>query len=122
MKFACALFLAFLIVIHINSLAVLQLVYENNAEYFTKNFCVNVDKPAMKCNGKCHLTKTISKILKSQKEQPKVLNISQFFMTCSVIFVANIDFKLNDTNYRETTTFYFFNFYSNILKPPILRF
>ena len=28
-----------------------------NEDYITKVLCVNKDKPAMKCNGKCHLSK-----------------------------------------------------------------
>ena len=32
-----------------------------NEEYIAKVLCVNKDKPAMKCNGKCHLAKQLQK-------------------------------------------------------------
>ena len=35
--------------------------YLVNIEYITEIFCVNKEKPEMKCNGKCHLTKELQK-------------------------------------------------------------
>lgn len=31
-----------------------------NKEYITKQFCINIDKPELKCNGKCHLKDAIA--------------------------------------------------------------
>lgn len=35
--------------------SVVWLLYEFNKAAITEAFCVNKDKPALKCNGKCHL-------------------------------------------------------------------
>lgn len=33
--------------------------YELNIDYIIETYCVNVDKPEMQCNGKCHLAKQL---------------------------------------------------------------
>lgn len=39
------------------------LVYEylTNNKAFTEKYCQNIDKPALKCNGKCHLKNELAK-------------------------------------------------------------
>ncbi len=34
--------------------------FELNIDYIVEKYCVNKDKPVMKCNGKCHLSKKLS--------------------------------------------------------------
>ena len=34
--------------------------FELNIDYIVEKYCVNKDKPVMKCNGKCHLSKQLS--------------------------------------------------------------
>ncbi len=34
--------------------------FELNIDYIVEKYCVNKDKPIMKCNGKCHLSKKLS--------------------------------------------------------------
>ncbi|NJX16717.1 hypothetical protein HC176_14595 [Tamlana crocina] len=33
--------------------------YELNIDYIIETYCVNVDKPELQCNGKCHLAKQL---------------------------------------------------------------
>ncbi len=40
---------------------------------FIENYCVNIDKPELKCNGKCHLKK-VSQSTEGEKEAIKFLN------------------------------------------------
>ena len=35
--------------------------YQLNKEVITQKFCVNKNKPQMKCNGKCHMKKQLEK-------------------------------------------------------------
>jgi hypothetical protein len=46
---------------HSFSQVVIVADYVINSELITKVFCVNKEKPAMKCNGKCHLAKQLKK-------------------------------------------------------------
>lgn len=41
--------------------------YVVNYDYIAKVLCVNKDKPAMKCNGKCHLMKELAKASEGDK-------------------------------------------------------
>lgn len=42
-------------------------MYLLNKKYITEQFCVNTDKPELKCNGKCHLKDAIAQ--QSENEQ-----------------------------------------------------
>jgi hypothetical protein len=42
-----------------------------NQEYIAKNLCVNRDKPAMHCNGKCHLSKKLKEEEKKDQDNPE---------------------------------------------------
>lgn len=35
-------------------------VYLLNEEYITAQFCINKDKPELKCNGKCHMAEVMA--------------------------------------------------------------
>ncbi|MGJ8743942.1 hypothetical protein [Polaribacter sp.] len=54
-----------------NSLRVsLTYIYYNiDTEGFIETFCENKDKPALECNGKCHLKK-VTKTTNEEKNQP----------------------------------------------------
>lgn len=41
--------------------------YVVNYEYVSSVLCENKDKPALKCNGKCHLMKELAKASESEK-------------------------------------------------------
>lgn len=42
-----------------------------NQDYIAKNWCVNRDKPAMRCNGKCHLGKQLREEDRKDQENPE---------------------------------------------------
>ena len=79
----------------------LQYEFTFNNESFTEKYCVNKDKPELKCNGKCHLKEN----LKSENEKPTntsffdieinlICNaISSFEVTFFPIFKQNPHFK-----------------------------
>ena len=43
------------------------LEYIVNYDYISKELCINKDKPALKCNGKCHLMKQLAKVSDDEK-------------------------------------------------------
>jgi len=43
------------------------LEYIVNYDYISKKLCINKDKPALKCNGKCHLMKQLAKVSDDEK-------------------------------------------------------
>ena len=51
------------------SLKFSYLVYEytTNNKAFTEKYCKNIDKPALKCNGKCHLKNELAKTSETNK-------------------------------------------------------
>ncbi|MGO4291211.1 hypothetical protein [Chitinophaga sp. RAB17] len=42
-----------------------------NQEYIAANLCENRDKPAMHCNGKCHLSKKLKEEDKRDQDNPE---------------------------------------------------
>ena len=46
------------------------LEYQWNKDYIAKWLCVNRDKPAMKCEGKCYLCKKLKTDAKKDQENP----------------------------------------------------
>ncbi len=67
-----ALFLVVLILLQTFSRELLVLDYQVHKERVTKLFCVNKDKPALHCNGKCHLAKQLRKTSDSESKAPTV--------------------------------------------------
>lgn len=68
---------------------VLPLVdYVVNYDYISKVLCVNKAKPAMHCNGKCHLMKALAKASENEKPaSPKKAAAHEF----EVLFFQEID-------------------------------
>jgi hypothetical protein len=98
--------------------------FKINQDFIAEFLCINKDKPALKCNGNCHLAKELKKIDdKEQKELPKaVLEKSEInLFICA--FTFNFDRPLNNKNNK--VKFYYTNllvtsYYSDIFHPPQL--
>lgn len=50
---------------------VVFLEYEFNKEYIIDNYCVNKNKPALHCDGKCYLAKKIKTAEQNEEQQAK---------------------------------------------------
>lgn len=48
---------------------VVYTIYTVSKNYITDTFCINKDKPKLKCNGKCHLSKSLAEAEKEQKDK-----------------------------------------------------
>jgi hypothetical protein len=63
---------------------VIQAEYLLNKSYIANNLCVNKDKPAMHCNGKCYLSKKLKEQEKQDQQAPtskkERLEVVPFFL------------------------------------------
>lgn len=44
--------------------------YVANYDYIVENFCENINKPQLKCNGQCYLMKQLAKQTSEEKSNP----------------------------------------------------
>lgn len=87
------------------------LEYVINYDYIVKELCENKEKPALKCNGKCHLAKQLAKAAEDEKStsSDKKQNVKQEIeiMFClefkSIAFTKNAVFttKNIDSDYQN---------------------
>lgn len=59
MRSFCAIFFLLLFGVAANIQSSYYYFWKLNQQKITRAFCVNIDKPVLKCNGKCHLAKKL---------------------------------------------------------------
>ncbi|MDO1448201.1 hypothetical protein Q0590_18145 [Rhodocytophaga aerolata] len=61
--------------------------YQFNRSIITEVFCVNKDKPALQCEGKCFITKQLTKDKQTQEQSTRGIETTAFhlFMPSSLI-------------------------------------
>lgn len=95
--------------------------YAINQDYIAKFLCINQDKPAMQCNGKCYLYKEIKK---QQQETPVSLQISLKEYPIGFVNILNIKKPRKVTSTRVENPLYFNNynfvFSRFVFHPPIV--
>lgn len=101
--------------------------YELNIDYIIETYCVNKDKPELKCNGKCHLAKKLQVVSGSKIDaNTKVtFNLAASFYPVFYNLYPNIIFKqaLFIGDVKNTFFYnraYLVTFISNFFRPPIL--
>lgn len=62
--------LAALMLLQTFSREIIVVDYQVHKARITQLFCVNKDKPALRCNGKCHLAKQLRKASDSESKAP----------------------------------------------------
>lgn len=65
--------------------------FEVNQEEITLTKCENRDKPAMKCNGKCYLTKQLKKLDEKQNSKKNTTETRVEVLVCNSITKLNIN-------------------------------
>ncbi len=66
--------------------------YQFNISEIIDKYCINKDKPALNCNGKCYLSKQLSAVDNSSQEDNKI-NITESFV---LLFLnQTIDYNLD---------------------------
>lgn len=99
--------------------------YVINYDYISTKLCENIDKPVLKCNGKCHLAKELAKAsndekpLNSDKKQNFKFEIEVLF--CEVFSNLNSVYNLNFETQKVTSFYqnlYFSEVSTSIFHPP----
>lgn len=97
--------------------------YLVNYEYISKVLCVNKEKPAMKCNGKCYLMKQLAKSAETEKpvSDKKVLvkdfEVLFFQDLKEIIFIKNLFSNKQALNSNYSDLYTYLNSFS-VFHPP----
>ena len=77
------------------------ITYYVDYEHISKELCENIDKPEMRCDGKCHLKKELAKTSEDQKPISNSKNSTK---------------EIENILFLEKTTSYFIISFSKIIK------
>lgn len=99
--------------------------FKINQDFIAKVLCINKDKPELKCNGKCHLTKQLKKV--EEPEEKQAPNNTKDKREI-VYFLSHSIFEIRDSGLlNEKKTFILYasdfqdaSFISDIFHPPRL--
>ena len=97
-----------------------------NQDYIAKNLCINKNKPALKCDGKCHLRKELKKTEETNENNGKstVPSFQDDLVLFNNSFVPQIfeheSFLLNQIESKNyfTASFHMLNCGASIWHPP----
>lgn len=84
LKNLATIFLILVIFLQTFSRFAVQADYLINIGYIVKNLCVNKDKPAMHCNGKCYLAKQLKQQEKQEQAPVSRKNNSEVLLFLSI--------------------------------------
>lgn len=65
-----AYFLCFLLLLQTFNRELLVVNYQLQKDQITRLFCVNKDKPRLRCHGRCHLAKQLRKAADTERKGP----------------------------------------------------
>ena len=99
--------------------------YIINYDYISTQLCENIEKPELKCNGKCHLKKELAN--EAKKDNSKSNEQRSNSITFEVLYCENITpFTLYPKIYSKTKVKSYYNCIyfrlnsTSIFHPPIL--
>lgn len=93
-----------------------------NKSYISKNLCVNIDKPAKKCNGKCYLSKQL-KENKQDEDKKAISHDEKFKISYYIPFRITLDLFNKYSNKSQLHSYYQLpgnNFIKSTFHPPEL--
>ncbi|MBO0360600.1 hypothetical protein J0X19_21745 [Hymenobacter sp. BT186] len=118
-------FLVGLLLLQTFSRELVVLDYQVHKERITELFCVNKDKPALHCNGKCHLAKQLRKASDSESKVPAagfakvkydvVVPVTFYLQTPASITPTALRFA------RPLPTHYAFTAEHSVFRPPVFQ-
>jgi len=89
---------------------------------FIENYCVNKDKPELKCDGKCFLSELLEKKSTENESQDKMMLISSselvFYIHASLKEIPEVDLSSDSHLDLFYSQLYTFNYLESQLKPP----
>jgi hypothetical protein len=99
MKFVLSSVLGLVILFSQFNSSIILINYEFNKESIAEKYCVNKNKPEMKCNGKCHIKTELEK----SKQQSNKMN---FFKENEMVKLFVSAFQLKDEHFDITGQFF----------------
>ena len=111
------------VILGINILSQVGLLakYEISKGYITQKYCVNKAKPAMKCNGKCHLSQELKKNEENANKNPQGIEeiklISLYFY--DRYMQINLNFVQSTKHFTRHVLGSYLTFLPTIYHPPI---
>ena len=82
---------------------------------FIEQFCKNIDKPELECNGKCHLKEVATKSSTENEKPTEYITFKDF----SVFVVSTFKYKLYKIRKKNFETFHYNNLYAYLVKDSI---
>ena len=121
MKIIAFIFAVFLLVKPV--LPILE--YAAFYDYIKNELCINLDKPEMQCNGKCHLKKELAKVSNSEKDTEKnqyasVEHSLVFFQKIKINTFGFFPKRLNKKINYSYNNIYQFDYMGSIFHPPLV--
>jgi len=101
------------------------LYYELNVDYIVETYCINTDKPELKCNGKCHLAKQLQSVSNDSKSSDAISSLIEAFSFVyfneypSVVFRPDFLIEGNEKSIFHNQN-YTYNFAYSPFKPPMV--
>ncbi|MDT0685760.1 hypothetical protein [Autumnicola psychrophila] len=77
--------------------------YQFNIDLIIEKYCVNKDKPAMQCNGKCHLNSQLDKFENSKDDRKSTISstfLPVYFQQAFTYKVAFQNIELLTNNWK----------------------
>lgn len=103
------IYISFAWIVVLNSMvySVIKVNFTINRKYIVENFCINKDKPELKCDGKCFLMQKIN----DEKERQESLPAFTFNKDFGV-FITTLPYQTSiDLKFEPTLVHY--SFYKN---------
>jgi hypothetical protein len=125
MRLYTAVILFLLMSIQLASPFIVNLAWHANKDFIQKNLCINIEKPAIHCKGKCQLTKQYNKIFTGQENNNentmklKISFIDNFISELTSFQVKNIGEIVLEKKLLSFSNSYHFLYYQTCIKPPI---
>jgi hypothetical protein len=66
--------------------------FQLNLEYIIETYCVNKEKPKLKCDGKCHLSKQLQINTEEAENNLAIINFSESFFPVYCIDYPSLNF------------------------------
>ncbi|WP_405266718.1 hypothetical protein [Cellulophaga sp. Ld12] len=98
--------------------------YVFNYDYISEVLCINKEKPELNCNGKCYLMTKLAEESKANDANKKTPIENAFSLVYFSVDNSTINSPISITDYivlpsSYKNNLYSFNFYNNLIKPPI---
>lgn len=100
---------------------ILLSVYQFNKQYFTENFCENIDVPEKNCYGKCYINKNIAQQQEEKNGKDFSFKWKEVEIYCNKIEVTIIKIATYNTNTKSFLSYaskLFLGITHKLIQPP----